>query len=104
MGPLEGVPAVVEAGGGGRGDVDLLPGPLADIADVDQPVVEGEAPRVAQAVGPHLGSTSSRDERVVGGHLVGLPAVDVDAKDRSEESVGILAVFERVAGPASMPP
>src|SRR5207247_7523975 len=55
---LEHVPAVVgqRADCGGRAVVDLLPVPLADVADVEVAVrtVEREAPRVAQAEANHL--------------------------------------------------
>src|SRR6478609_1912733 len=85
------VPAVVGAdatdgpGGGTGREVDLLARFLADVANHHVAVdpVEGEAPRVAQAVGPDLVATRTRGEGIprrdrVGGRLAG---VGVDAED-----------------------
>src|SRR5439155_26342122 len=77
------VPAVVlAAAAGGEADVHLLPLALADVGDheVAGQAVEGEAPRVAQAVGPDLAARArAGDEGVVGRDRVGVAAVHVDA-------------------------
>src|ERR1700744_1706541 len=68
---LEDAPPVVGSGAVARtGEVDLLLGVLADIADdqVPRAPVKGEAPRVAQPVGPDLGPPPRlMRERVAGG-------------------------------------
>ncbi len=67
------------------GHVDLFEFALADISDVDEPVIEPEAPWVAE----------SKIEE-------GRPGIAIDAKchQAAEESIGVLAVAEPVIGPS----
>src|SRR5207249_3155917 len=85
-------PAVVAAP---HAAIDLLPGVLADVADVEQAGarVEGEAPGVAQAIAPDLGADAGlSDERVVAGDR----AVRVDAQDLTGEVAEVLGVGVRL--------
>src|SRR5207249_1875700 len=70
-------PVVLAAPAGGEADVDLLPLALPDVGDheVAGGAVEGEAPGIAQAVGPDLAARAAgREEGVVGGNGVGVAA------------------------------
>jgi hypothetical protein len=104
---LTAVPAVVvatardDAVAGARRPVDLLVGILADVGDDHAAAeeVEGEAPGIAQPVGPDLVTTGPADERVVGGDGVSrfLPRPRVDAEDLAEQHFSVLSVVGRVA-------
>src|SRR6185295_12054856 len=100
------VPAVVLAApAGGEADVDLLPLALADVGDheVAGPAVEGEPPRVAQAVGPDLAAgPGGAGEGVVGGNGVRGSPVHVDAQHLAEQGPEVLAVAERIAAAAAV--
>src|SRR4051794_10596031 len=77
--PSSAVPAVVRADppdaapAGTGSEVDLLACVLTDVADhhVAVGLIEGEAPGVAQAVGPDLVATRPADEGVTGRNRVG---------------------------------
>src|SRR5699024_4569931 len=91
--------------------IDLLVAVLTDVGDVELAGVEAHSPGVAKAPGVVFVQSVLADERVVVGDRVGLvalPAVDIDAQDRSAEVLGdVLAVtaaialvpVARVAGP-----
>ena len=105
---LEGRPAEVRASRlGDRQVVDLLVAVVADIADCDRlrPPVEGEAPRVPQAVGPDLVPSGPADERVVGRDRVGRGAVRrrVDSQQLAEQEIEVLRVLGRVPGRPTVP-
>src|SRR3989449_6785696 len=89
-GPLHEAPAVVLATrAGGRLEVHLLTGALADVGDEEIPPqpVEAEPPGVAETVRPDLGPRARRaPEGVRCRDRIGSGAVHVDAEDlRSEE-------------------
>ena len=90
MPALVAVPAEVGATGALAQVVDLLPRVLADVADVEIAgrAVEGEAPRVAQAVGDELPPR--------------LRGVDVQPHDLRERPREALAVVLRVAAAAAV--
>jgi hypothetical protein len=67
-------PVVLSPRGIGRLDIDLLPRALADVPDPEVAglSVERVPPRIAQPVGPDLGScVGATDERIVLGDPVG---------------------------------
>ena len=110
VGALHRVPAVVEAAHPVARNVDLLPRPLADVAD---PQVAGRRGRSASATGCAARSARSRaarprpvSERVVGGDRVGrrLPGghVDVDAEDLGQVRLEAAAVAVRIATGAAV--
>lgn len=102
---LQTVPAVVEAQGRAcRVKIDLLPGVLADVADVDVAgcAVEGEAPRVAQPDGPNLVGACLADEGVIGRDGVGVASIDVEAQDCPQQRRGVLTVLLGVAAAAAV--
>ena len=105
---LDAVPPEVQAAGAGAGDVDLLPAPLADVADpqVAGLAIERHPPRVAQPEVPDLGQgVGLVHERVVGWDRVARvtgTSVDVDPEDLAEERVHPLAVVVRVAARAAV--
>src|SRR5204863_6596259 len=101
-------PAVVlSAGRRAQLEVDLFPVVLADVADpeVAGGGVEREAPRVAEAPGPDLGTGAAlADERVGrrdGVRLAGR-RLGVDAEDLPEQHALVLRVVARVAIAASV--
>jgi hypothetical protein len=106
--PFRHVPAEVEPTGAGRSAIDLLELLLADVSDPQVPgdPVEGEAPRVAEPVGPDLRSAaaipSSARERIVARDVVAGRARDVEPEDRCQERVGVLAVAVGVAARAAI--
>ena len=57
MPPLHDVPSIIERRGGGRLHVDLLPGDLSDVGDVEQPGrgIERDAPGITETQRPDLG-------------------------------------------------
>ena len=88
-------------------DVDLLPGALSDVADVEQPLLEVErpAPRVAQTVGPDL--LQPHPDRRRTGCRPGSQRCHCRYRcgHRAEQGVRVLPVLERVAtGPPSPSP
>src|ERR1051325_9198604 len=94
-------PAVVLAAGAAGGlEVDFFVDVLADVADPEVAglAVEGEAPRVAQAVRPDL---PARGEGVARGDGIRRP-VDVDAEDLAEELVEVLSAVGGGAGAAAV--
>ncbi len=89
VGALHVVPPEVEPGCSRGDDIDLLPGALPDVADVEQPLLEVErpAPRVAQPIRPDLlGPTLTIGERVVGRDAIAGAAVHIDAEHRAEQA------------------
>src|ERR1043165_1064508 len=98
-------PAVVLAAGAARRlQVDLFVLVLADVGhpEVAGLAVEGETPRVAQAVRPDLAARAgARGERVGGGDGV-RRAVDVDARELAEKLAEVLAVIVRIAAGAAV--
>lgn len=87
-----GGPAVVGAFGD---DVNFFPNVLADVGDEKFALagaVEGEAPGVAEAVGPDFGAGLVFFEGVVFGDGVFAGGGDVEAENFSEEGVQVLAV------------
>ena len=109
---LAAVPAVVGAGAAddsgrrARGDVDLLAGVLPDVGDhhVARRPIEGEAPGIAQPVGPDLVAACRRGEGIAGRDRVGrdLARMRVDAEDLAQQLFGVLAVFEGIAAAAAV--
>src|SRR5439155_16458592 len=98
-------PVVLAAVAGGEADVHLLPEVLPDVGDdeVTRGPVEGEAPGIAQAVGPDLAAGAGGGaEGVVGRHRVGAAPVHVDAEHLAEERAEVLAVAEGVAPAAAV--
>src|SRR3989442_13137102 len=105
-GPLHEAPAVVLATrAGGRLEVHLLTGALADVGDEEIPPqpVEAEPPRVAETVRPDLGPRARRAPEGVGRRdRVGSGAVHVDAADLAEELTEILGAVAGIAPAASV--
>ena len=69
--------------------------------------IEGDPPRVAQAIGVNFGAGPfTVDERVVGRNGVRLAiflAVDIDPQDRAEQRAEVLAVAEHIVAAAAIP-
>ena len=92
----------------GRQLVDLLPFVLADVADPQIAVgaIEAEAPRVADAVEPHLRPPAlAVGERVVGRNAVLLAARrvgGVDPQDLAQQRLGVLPVALGIAAAAAV--
>jgi hypothetical protein len=86
--PFDEIPAIVEAL---PNDIDLFPGVLADVAQVEEAVqwIEAEAPGVAKSKGPNLrGGVLSPDEGIIrrnGIFQAGALMVYIDPEDFSEE-------------------
>src|SRR5436309_14361993 len=107
---LESVPAEVGAAGTGEGRVvKLLEAILADVADRDSRLpggdrVEGEAERIAQAVGVDLVATRPADEGVVGRDRVWASAARarVDAQQLAQQAFLVLGVAGWVAAGAAV--
>ncbi len=100
---LEQGPPVVQPGCADRSHVDLLVFGLADVGHVQQPAVEPESPRVAEAVRPHLACPALPvGERVVGRDCVRRCGVHVEAKQRGQQRLGPLSVVEAVIGRSSV--
>ena len=92
VGALPDVPAVVAAR---LDEVDLLEAVLADVADEQPPVVEGQPVGVPEAPRVLFVEARAADERVVPGDGVAAvaAAVDVDAEDAAQEVLrDVLAV------------
>src|SRR3989441_4951042 len=106
-GPLHEAPAVVLATrAGGRLEVPLLTGALADVGDEEIPPqpVEAEPPGVAETVRPDPGPRARRaPEGVRCRDRVGSGAVHVDAEDLAEELTEILGAVAGIAPAASSP-
>ena len=102
---LADLPFVVFTAPGARClEIDLLPGVLSDIADVEVMGfrVEGEAPGIAQADSPDLVAYGAIvGEGIVGWNRVGIPAIDVDSEHLAKE---LAAVLRPVAGVSPLPP
>jgi hypothetical protein len=86
-------------------EIDLLDAVLADVADPHVAVgaVEGEPPRVAQAVVPDLVAAGAADEWVRPRHRVASPrgrAAWIDAQDLSEQAVEVLPAAQGIAAAA----
>src|SRR6185503_6594404 len=84
--------------------VDLLPGALSDVADVEVAgaAVDAAAPGIAQPLGPDLVLGRRREEeRIRGRRLEGQGAVHVEAQDLSVARGVALRVADQrvVAGP-----
>ena len=104
--PLEVVPAEVRAAKRLAAlEVDLLPAVLADVADHDAPLVEGEPERVSQAERVDLVAAGLADVRVALRDAVRLLAlsVRVDPQQLAEQDVAVLRVLVRVAAAAAVP-
>jgi hypothetical protein len=109
---LPAVPAVVGAGSADdarrrtRGDVDLLASVLPYVGDhhVASRSIEGEAPGIAQPVGPNLLAIRRPGEGIAGRDRVGrdLARMRVDAKDLAQQFFGVLAVFEGISAAAAV--
>src|SRR5690606_24447877 len=103
---LHDIPAVVFTPGARPGRiVDLLPVLLADVGDVKITglPVEGEPPRIAQAVGPDLGpGVPAAHEGVVRRDRVRLSPVHVDPEHLSQQARKVLSVPPRIARPAAV--
>src|SRR5204862_4879968 len=86
--------------------VDLLVAVVADIADRERlrPAVEGEAPGVAEAIGPDLVAARSADEWVVRRDRVRLAARrrGIDPEQLAQQEVQVLRVARRIAGRAAV--
>ena len=86
--------------GRARGEVDLLFGVLADVADdqIAGAPVEGEAPRIAQPVGPDL-RTPPRPGRewIARWDRVAATGAGRDPQHLAEQDVRVLAIVVRVA-------
>ena len=100
-GSLHHVPSVVHAR---VDDVHLLKGVLTDVTHpkVAGLTVEGEPPRVAKPVGPHLAASARLpNERVVGRYCVWgalRRLFRVDSEDCAQERSGVLPISGRVPG------
>src|SRR2546427_9841729 len=105
-GPLHEAPAVVLATrAGGRLEVHLLTGALADVGDEEIPPqpVEAEPPGVAETVRPDLGPRARRaPEGVRCRDRIGSGAVHVDAEDLAEELAEILGAVAGIARAAAV--
>ena len=106
---LPAAPAEIRAPSGKRSvrEVDLLPEVLADVGDreVARGTIEGEPPRISQAVGPDLVAPRLVDEWIVGRNrvrLAGRTQLGVDAQHLSAQVFEILAGLERIASPATV--
>src|SRR3990170_5501056 len=100
---LHGPPAVVSTL---LYQVDLLPLVLTHVGEKEPAArpVEGEAPGIAQTVGPDLATRSCpADEGVVRRDAVGRIAVDVDAQQLAEQGIEPLPVVLRIARGAAVP-
>src|SRR2546430_17018695 len=90
------LPILVGAGAvAAAGEVDLLLGVLAHVADdqIARGPVEGEAPRIAQPVGPDLRTPpSSNRERIARRDRVAAARPGRDPQQLSEQHPGVLAV------------
>ncbi len=98
-------PAEAGPAGPPRQHVDLLPGALADVADVDVAAgaVDAEAPRIAQADGVDLRSpVGVAREAVVGRDDVGPAVVHVQAQQLAEQRPVVQAVAVRVVAGAAV--
>ena len=104
--PLHAAPAVVlSARAGGRLEVDLLPGVLANVGDVHVAggAVEGEAPGVPEARRPdRVEHAAVPDEGVAGGHE-GRRGVHVEAQHLAQVGRAVLGAVARVVGAAAVP-
>jgi hypothetical protein len=99
------VPAVVPSSGAGGLEVDLLALVLSDVPDEQVAClpVEGEPPRIAQPVGPDLGTGSGHShEGVAGRNGVGQGAVHVEPQDLAQERAQILSVLVRIPTAAAV--
>jgi hypothetical protein len=77
-------------------DVDLLPGVLPDVSDVQltRGAIEAEAPRVAQTEGPDfLTGLGHANKRIVGGNRIGCGVLDVEAKEFAQEVIRFLGTI-----------
>jgi hypothetical protein len=88
-------------------EINLLPKVLADVGDreVAGGAIEGEPPRIAEAVGPDLVPPRLVDEGIVLRNRVGLaggPLFGVDAQHLSAQVLEILAGLERIASTATV--
>jgi hypothetical protein len=100
---LEAPAVVLAAGARGRLEIDLLGLVLADVADVEVAgrAVEGDLPRVAQAVSPDL--TPPAQAGVARRDAVRLLArLDVDPQHLAEQVVQVLGAVLLVAGTAAV--
>ena len=83
-------------------DVHLFPLLQTHVGHDHRLGVDGEPPRVAQPIGPHLGRTTAIDEGVVLGDrirkAIGRPAIDIDPGDGGEQGSRVLAL-RRSVGP-----
>ena len=89
----------------GRHDVDLLPGVLPDVGDVQHAAlgVEREPPRVAKPVLPDLRTRAgTMHERIVARDGVGMAVIHVDPQDLGQKRAQILAVFACDGGEAGL--
>src|SRR5204862_764374 len=84
---------------------DLFARVLADVGDVEQTrrCVEGVAPRIAQTLCPDLAAlTGLTDEGIVTRNRIGITVIDIEAQQRAEQRIRILAVPIRIPTAASV--
>ena len=100
---------VLAAGAVGRLEVDLLPGVLTHIGDIQiaRRSIEARPPRVAQPIGPDLIVAGNSYKRIACGNPVitarPVVAIDVDAQHLAQQLVGdVLCSIPRVASTAAV--
>ena len=102
-GSFQDVPSIVDPARLDRRNVDLLPGETPHVGDIDIAVVDGESPRIAQSVGPHLWQTGHAiGERVAGRNRIRIATVDLNPDDRAQLGHWVLSVLKGVPHAAAV--